>query len=37
VRKFRAEQYCNYRGLGFGIVLHSQFAPEVYLEGRKVG
>jgi N12 class adenine-specific DNA methylase len=23
----------NYRGLGFGIVLHSQFAPEVYLEG----
>jgi len=23
----------NYRGLGFGIVLHSQFAPEAYLEG----
>jgi hypothetical protein len=23
----------NYRGLGFGLVLHSQFAPEVYLEG----
>ena len=23
----------NYRGLGFGIVLHSQFAPEIYLEG----
>ena len=23
----------NYRGLRFGIVLHSQFAPEVYLEG----
>ena len=23
----------TYRGLGFGIVLHSQFAPEVYLEG----
>jgi hypothetical protein len=23
----------NYRGLGFAIVLHSQFAPEVYLEG----
>jgi len=23
----------SYRGLGFGIVLHSQFAPEVYLEG----
>jgi hypothetical protein len=23
----------NYRGFGFGIVLHSQFAPEVYLEG----
>ena len=23
----------NFRGLGFGIVLHSQFAPEIYLEG----
>jgi hypothetical protein len=23
----------NYRGLGFGLVLHSQFAPEIYLEG----
>ena len=23
----------NYRGLGFGLVLHSQFAPELYLEG----
>ena len=23
----------NYQGLGFGIVLHSQFAPEIYLEG----
>jgi hypothetical protein len=23
----------NYRGLGFGIILHSQFAPELYLEG----
>jgi hypothetical protein len=22
----------NYRGLGFGIVLHSQYAPEIYLE-----
>ena len=23
----------NYQGLRFGIVLHSQFAPEIYLEG----
>jgi hypothetical protein len=23
----------TYRGLGFGIVLHSQFSPEIYLEG----
>jgi hypothetical protein len=23
----------TYRGLGFGILLHSQFAPEIYLEG----
>jgi hypothetical protein len=23
----------NYRGLRFGIVLHAQFAPEIYLEG----
>ncbi len=26
----------NYRGLTFGIVLHSQFAPEVYLEGSTI-
>jgi N12 class adenine-specific DNA methylase len=26
----------NYRGLRFGIVLHSQFTPDVYLEGSTV-
>jgi hypothetical protein len=33
VRETARIQLVNYRGLGFGIVLHSQFAPEVYLDG----
>ncbi len=33
VRETTRIPFGNYRGLGFGIVLHSQFAPEIYLEG----
>ncbi len=33
VREITRVPIGNYQGLGFGIVLHSQFAPELYLEG----